>query len=199
MYPTGSNGASRPSSMRARSRRRPDGSTIVRHACGAGCLRQETLRPDLAGRAAQPRRRPFRTTHLVDDRCGGTFDNIDDVPHDEGARRLHAGWRCSSAGFGPIETLNKAPQTTRRRAGDHTAGLTAQWKLRAFAGAVGSLAQSACVRARGELCLRIGSEPCRGTRQESRSTWLLRGTAAALGGHSRLTERGASGTEQDYY
>ena len=32
---------------------------------------------------------PFGLLNMVDERCGGTFDNIDDVIPPKGARRLH--------------------------------------------------------------------------------------------------------------
>jgi hypothetical protein len=52
---------------------------------------------------------PFGLLNIVDERCGGTFDNIDDViPPDERAAFM-AGYK-QAAGFA-IETLNTAPQT----------------------------------------------------------------------------------------
>ena len=52
---------------------------------------------------------PFGLLNIIDERCGGTFDEIDDVvPPDERAA-LMAGY-TPAPGFA-IETLNKAPQT----------------------------------------------------------------------------------------
>ena len=34
---------------------------------------------------------PFGLLNMVDERCGGTFDNIDDVIPPQGARRVHGG------------------------------------------------------------------------------------------------------------
>ena len=47
--------------------------------------------------------------NIVDDRCGGTFDNIDDVIPPKERADFMAGYKAA-AGFA-IETLNKAPQT----------------------------------------------------------------------------------------
>jgi hypothetical protein len=46
---------------------------------------------------------------MVDERCGGTFDNIDDVIPPEERAAFMAGYKAA-AGFA-IENLNKAPQT----------------------------------------------------------------------------------------
>jgi hypothetical protein len=46
---------------------------------------------------------------MVDDRCGGTFDNIDDVIPPKERADFMAGYK-SAAGFA-IEALNNAPQT----------------------------------------------------------------------------------------
>jgi len=52
---------------------------------------------------------PFGLLNLVEERCGGTFDNIDDViPPDERVKFM-AGYKAA-AGFA-IDTLNKAPRT----------------------------------------------------------------------------------------
>ena len=52
---------------------------------------------------------PFGLLNLVDERCGGTFDNIDDVIPPEERTEFMAGYKAA-AGFA-IEQLNKAPPT----------------------------------------------------------------------------------------
>ena len=52
---------------------------------------------------------PFGLLDMVDERCGGTFDNIDDVIPQEERARFMAGYKAA-AGLA-IETLNKAPST----------------------------------------------------------------------------------------
>ena len=51
----------------------------------------------------------FGLLNLVDERCGGTFDNIDDVIPPKERAEFMAGYKAA-AGFA-IETLNKAPPT----------------------------------------------------------------------------------------
>ena len=46
---------------------------------------------------------------MVDERCGGTFDNIDDVIPPQERAEFMAGYKAA-AGFA-IETLNTAPPT----------------------------------------------------------------------------------------
>jgi hypothetical protein len=66
---------------------------------------------------------PFGLLNMVDERCGGTFDNIDDVIPPQERAEFMAGYKAA-AGFA-IETLNKAPQTlpdgTRVRAAEGVA------------------------------------------------------------------------------
>ena len=52
---------------------------------------------------------PFGLLNMVDERCGGTFDNIDDVIPPAERTAFMAGYRAA-AGFA-IETLNMAPPT----------------------------------------------------------------------------------------
>jgi 5-methylphenazine-1-carboxylate 1-monooxygenase len=106
MYPTGSNGGSQ-----AIVDARMLGAAMVEHGVTpealsayddklCGPISQLILRNRGAG--------PFGLLNMVDDRCGGTFDNIDDViPPGERAEFM-AGYKAA-AGFA-IETLNKAPQ-----------------------------------------------------------------------------------------
>ncbi|ARP99101.1 flavin-dependent oxidoreductase [Pseudorhodoplanes sinuspersici] len=107
MYPTGSNGASQ-----AIVDARVLGAAMIEHGVTPGALKaydeklcgpisQLVLRNRGAG--------PFGLLNIVDERCGGTFDNIDDViPANERAAFM-AGYKAA-AGFA-IETLNNAPRT----------------------------------------------------------------------------------------
>ena len=107
MYPTGSNGASQ-----AIIDARIIGACMIEHGVSAAALEaydkalcepisQLVLRNRGAG--------PFGLLNMVDERCGGTFDNIDDViPPDERAEFM-AGYK-SAAGFA-IEKLNSAAPT----------------------------------------------------------------------------------------
>ena len=47
--------------------------------------------------------------YMVDERCGGTFENIEDVIPTKERTEFMAGYKAA-AGFA-TETLNKAPQT----------------------------------------------------------------------------------------
>ena len=107
MYPTGSNGGSQ-----AIVDARMLGAAMVEHGVTpealaafddklCGPISQLILRNRGAG--------PFGLLNMVDDRCGGTFDNIDEIiPPGERAEFM-AGYKAA-AGFA-IETLNKSPQT----------------------------------------------------------------------------------------
>jgi 2-polyprenyl-6-methoxyphenol hydroxylase-like FAD-dependent oxidoreductase len=107
MYPTGSNGASQ-----AIVDARILGAALIEHGvCEAaldafdgklcGPISQLVLRNRGAG--------PFGLLNMVDERCGGTFDNIDDVIRPEERARFMAAYR-TAAGFA-IEQLNGAPRT----------------------------------------------------------------------------------------
>ncbi len=52
---------------------------------------------------------PFGLLNMVDERCGGTFDNIDDVIPPQERAEFMAGYKAA-AGFA-IEKLNTAPPT----------------------------------------------------------------------------------------
>ncbi len=52
---------------------------------------------------------PFGLLNLVDERCGGTFDNIDDVIPPGERTEFMAAYKAA-AGFA-IESLNSAPRT----------------------------------------------------------------------------------------
>ena len=107
MYPTGSNGGSQ-----AIVDARILGAAMVEHGVTpealaafdaklCGPISQVVLRNRGAG--------PFGLLNMVDERCGGTFDNIDDVIPPEERNAFMAGYKAA-AGFA-IEQLNKAPPT----------------------------------------------------------------------------------------
>ena len=107
MYPTGSNGGSQ-----AVVDARILGAMMVAHGVTpealaaydeklCGPISQLILRNRGAG--------PFGLLNLVDERCGGTFANIDDVIPPKERAEFMAGYKAA-AGFA-IETLNKAPST----------------------------------------------------------------------------------------
>jgi hypothetical protein len=105
MYPTGSNGASQ-----AIVDGRVLGACLVARGVSAealaaydeklcGPVGQLVLRNRGAG--------PFGLLNIVDERCGGTFDDIDAVIPAEERAAFMAGYKAA-AGFA-IETLNAAP------------------------------------------------------------------------------------------
>jgi 2-polyprenyl-6-methoxyphenol hydroxylase-like FAD-dependent oxidoreductase len=107
MYPTGSNGASQ-----AIVDARVLGACMVAHGASpealaaydaklCGPISQLILRNRGAG--------PFGLLNLVDERCGGTFDDIDAVIPAEERAAFMAGYKAA-AGFA-AEQLNKAPPT----------------------------------------------------------------------------------------
>ena len=109
MYPTGSNGGSQ-----AVVDARVLGAAIVAHGVTpealavyddrlCGPISQLILRNRGAG--------PFGLLNIVDERCGGTFDNIDDVIPPEERAEFMAGYKAA-AGFA-IEALNKAERTIK--------------------------------------------------------------------------------------
>ena len=107
MYPTGSNGGSQ-----AIVDSRVLGACMVEHGVTAAAL--EAYDAKLCGPISQLILRnrgagPFGLLNMVDERCGGTFDNIDDVIPPEERAAFMAGYKAA-AGFA-IETLNQAPPT----------------------------------------------------------------------------------------
>ncbi|MFH1796541.1 MAG: flavin-dependent oxidoreductase [Pseudomonadota bacterium] len=107
MYPTGSNGASQ-----AIMDTRALGAALVEHGLGeaalaaydakfCGPVSQLVLRNRGAG--------PFGLLNLVDERCGGTFDDIDAVIPAAERSAFMAGYKAA-AGFA-IDTLNAAAPT----------------------------------------------------------------------------------------
>jgi len=107
MYPTGSNGASQ-----AIVDARVLGAAMVEHGVTPQALAAYDAR--LCGPVSQLVLRnrgagPFGLLNIVDERCGGTFDNIDDVVPPAERAEFMAGYKAA-AGFA-IESLNKAPRT----------------------------------------------------------------------------------------
>lgn len=107
MYPTGSNGASQ-----AIIDARVLGASFIEHGMSedalaaydaklCGPISELVLRNRGAG--------PFGLLNMVDERCGGEFDNIDEVIPAEERAGFMAKYK-SAAGFA-IETLNNAPPT----------------------------------------------------------------------------------------
>ncbi|MGD1015607.1 MAG: flavin-dependent oxidoreductase [Roseiarcus sp.] len=107
MYPTGSNGGSQ-----AIIDARVLGAAIVEHGVTPEALAafDEKLREPISKLILRNRGAgPFGLLAIVDERCGGAFDNIDDVIPPQERTEFMAGYRAA-AGFA-IETLNKAPPT----------------------------------------------------------------------------------------
>lgn len=67
------------------------------------------MRTGFGAGAAQPGAGPFALLNLIDDRCGGQFDHIDDVVSPQEKDDLMAVYK-KAAGFA-IQTLNAAPPT----------------------------------------------------------------------------------------
>ncbi len=112
MYPTGSNGASQ-----AVVDARVLGAAMVEHGVTPAALAAYDAR--LCGPISQLVLRnrgagPFGLLNIVDERCGGTFDNIDDVIPPAERAAFMAGYKAA-AGLA-IEALNKAPPTIRQGA-----------------------------------------------------------------------------------
>ena len=107
MYPTGSNGGSQ-----AIVDARVLGAAMVEHGVTPEALAAYDAK--LCGPVSQLILRnrgagPFGLLNLVDERCGGTFDNIDDVIPPKERTEFMAAYKAA-AGFA-IESLNKAPRT----------------------------------------------------------------------------------------
>ena len=107
MYPTGSNGGSQ-----AIIDARELGAAMVAHGATPEALAAYDAK--LCGPVSQLILRnrgagPFGLLNLVDERCGGTFENIDDVIPPKERADFMAAYK-TAAGFA-IESLNKAPPT----------------------------------------------------------------------------------------
>lgn len=107
MYPTGSNGGTQ-----AIVDARELGATMVAHGATEAAL--AAFDAKLCGPISQLILRnrgagPFGLLNLVDERCGGTFDNIDDVIPPAERAAFMAGYKAA-AGFA-IDHLNAAPPT----------------------------------------------------------------------------------------
>jgi 2-polyprenyl-6-methoxyphenol hydroxylase-like FAD-dependent oxidoreductase len=105
MYPVGSNGASQ-----AIVDARVLGAALLAHGVGPAALKayDDRLCADISALVLRNRGSgPFGILGLVDERCGGVFDNIDEViPAAE--REAYMARYKAAAGFA-IETLNAAP------------------------------------------------------------------------------------------
>lgn len=107
MYPTGSNGASQ-----AIVDARVLGSCLLAHGVTPAALAayDEKLCGPISAVILRNRGAgPFGLLNLVDERCGGTFSNIDDVIPPAERDAFMAGYK-KAAGFA-IEQLNAAPRT----------------------------------------------------------------------------------------
>jgi 2-polyprenyl-6-methoxyphenol hydroxylase-like FAD-dependent oxidoreductase len=113
MYPTGSNGASQ-----AIVDARVLGAAMIERGVTPAALAAYDAR--LCGPISEVVLRnrgagPFGLLNMVDERCGGTFENIDDVIPPEERADFMARYK-TAAGFA-IEQLNRAPATIARGAG----------------------------------------------------------------------------------
>jgi len=107
MYPVGSNGASQ-----AIIDARVLGAELVAHGVGPAALQayDKRLCADVSALVLRNRGAgPFGLLNLVDERCGGVFDHIDDVIPAAERAAFMARYKAA-AGFA-IETLNAAPPT----------------------------------------------------------------------------------------
>lgn len=107
MYPTGSNGASQ-----AIIDARVLGASMIEHGAGEAALAayDRQLRGPISQLILRNRGAgPFGLLNLVDERCGGEFDNIDDVVPRAERNDFMAKYKAA-AGFA-IEQLNNAPPT----------------------------------------------------------------------------------------
>lgn len=107
MYPTGSNGASQ-----AIIDARTLGAMMLEHGAGQAALAayDDKLCGPISEVILRNRRAgPFGLLNIVDERCGGVFDNIDDVIAPEERAAFMARYKAA-AGFA-VEQLNSAPQT----------------------------------------------------------------------------------------
>jgi len=107
MYPTGSNGASQ-----AVIDARTLGSKILEHGVGADALSayNEALHGPVSNLILRNRSAgPFGLLNIVDERCGGEFENIDDIVPKAERDAFMAQYK-SAAGFSR-DALNQAPQT----------------------------------------------------------------------------------------
>ena len=112
MYPTGSNGGSQ-----AIIDARTLGAAMVANGVTPAALAAYDAK--LCGPVSQLVLRnrgagPFGLLNIVDERCGGTFNNIDDVIPPKERAEFMAGYKAA-AGFA-IESLNKAERTIKEAA-----------------------------------------------------------------------------------
>ena len=107
MYPTGSNGASQ-----AIVDARVLGATLIEHGVTQGAL--AVYDKQLCGPISEVVLRnrgagPFGLLNMVDEKCGGAFDDIDDIIPPAERNEFMAGYKAA-AGFA-IEKLNSSPPT----------------------------------------------------------------------------------------
>lgn len=112
MYPTGSNGASQ-----ALIDARILGASLITNGVGPKAL--DNYQDRLCGPVSDLILRnrgdgPFGLLNLVHERCGGAFDDINQVISQQERAQFMAGYK-SAAGFA-METLNAAPQTIAKDA-----------------------------------------------------------------------------------
>ncbi|MEE3358477.1 MAG: flavin-dependent oxidoreductase [Pseudomonadota bacterium] len=107
MYPTGSNGASQ-AIVDARNL----GASLIAHGLNETAFEdfdarfcEDVSQVVLRNRGAGP----FGLLNLIDERCGGEFDDINDVVPEDERREFMARYKAA-AGFA-IETLNASPRT----------------------------------------------------------------------------------------
>ena len=118
MYPTGSNGASQ-AVMDARVL----GAAILEHGVTAAALQAYDARLCAEISAVVLRNRgagPFGLLNLLDERCGGVFDDIDDGHSRGGARGVHESIQ---------DRRRFRDGDAQQRAVDHPARRTSAWRL----------------------------------------------------------------------
>jgi hypothetical protein len=127
MYPVGSNGASQ-----AIVDARVLGAALVRHGVTPAALQaydQQLCEPVSALVLRNRGAGPFGLLGLVDERCGGVFDDIDAVIPAAEREAFMARYKVA-AGFA-IETLNAAPPTSRAGQGSRFPLRPGRGKMRA--------------------------------------------------------------------
>jgi 2-polyprenyl-6-methoxyphenol hydroxylase-like FAD-dependent oxidoreductase len=106
MYPTGSNGASQ-----AIVDARVLGAAFLAHGVGREALRayESTLLTEMSALVIRNRETgPFSVLGLVDERCGGVFDHVDDVVSQDEIAAIRADYR-EAAGLA-VDAVNDAPR-----------------------------------------------------------------------------------------
>jgi 2-polyprenyl-6-methoxyphenol hydroxylase-like FAD-dependent oxidoreductase len=107
MYPTGSNGASQ-----AIVDARVLGAAFLAHGVGRQALHayESSLLADMSALVVRNRETgPFSVLGIVDERCGGVFDHVDDVMSHAEIAEIRAEYRAA-AGLA-VDAINDAPRT----------------------------------------------------------------------------------------